>query len=423
MLDEKLNKTYEDILINELIVARGCTEPISLALSSAKLIEIKKEIPLHIEAYISGNIIKNVQGVIIPRTNNHKGVIPSLLVGLLIGDTSYNLDILSKFNEDKISKLDELVSKNIINVNLAKSCKNLYIKLEATYLDNDKVTIIIEDFHNNFTLIKYNEDIIYSKHDLIKKKKEEYNLLNVNDIFEFANSNDLTRIKPYLERQIEYNFEIAKEGIKNKYGSMIGKIILDHSNENVKEIAKAYTSAASDARMAGCNLPVVIISGSGNQGLTTSVPLIVYAKHFNISHEKLLRSLVLSDLIALEEKKDIGRLSAFCGAISAGIASSSAIAYMLENNLEAIKHTIINGLALASGIICDGAKASCAGKIALALESGLLGYYMYKNNSNIHAGDGIIKETCDETIKSVGRLAKKGMKQTDKEILNIMIDK
>ena len=202
----------------------------------------------------------------------------------------------------------------------------------------------------------------------------------------------------------------------------IGKIINDHSS-SLKEKIKAYTSAASDARMGGCNLPVVIISGSGNQGITTSIPLIIYAKENNVDEETLYRALILSDLVALEEKKDIGRLSAFCGAISAGIAASSAIAFMENKSLESVSHTIINGLALASGIICDGAKASCAGKIALALESGILGYEMYKNNSNINAGDGIIKETCDNTIHSVGRLAKKGMKQTDKEILSIMIDK
>ena len=400
-----LNKVYEDILISELIVARGCTEPIALALAGAKIFEILQEIPEKIEAFISGNIIKNVQGVIIPKTNNKKGAIPAILAGLIVGSTK-----------------NELIKKDIVTINLAKSCKNLYIKLIAKSKLNI-TTIIIEDFHNNFTYVEKNNTILYSKKDAIKRKKEQYNLLNIKDIYNFALNNDLKRIKPYLKRQIEYNFAIANEGINNKYGSEIGKIILNHSKYSLKEKAKAYTSAASDARMGGCNLPVVIISGSGNQGITTSIPLVVYAKELNIDEEKLLRALALSDLVALEEKKDIGRLSAFCGAISAGIAASSGIAFMLDNSLEAISHTIINGLALASGIICDGAKASCAGKIALALESGILGYEMYKNNSNIHSGDGIIKENCDTTIQSVGRLAKKGMKQTDKEILSIMIEK
>lgn len=417
-----LNKTFENILINELIVARGCTEPIALALAGAKIFEVLKEIPLKIDAYISGNIIKNVQGVIIPKTNGKKGPIPAILAGLIVGNTIKELDILTDFKKDDLALLNELISKNIVSINLAKSCKNLYIKLEAYTKNNDKITIIIEDFHNNFTLVKLNDDILYSKKDLIKKKKEEYNLLNIKDIYEFALTNDLKRLKPYLKRQLDYNYAIALEGIKNSYGSQIGKIINDHSS-SLKEKIKAYTSAASDARMGGCNLPVVIISGSGNQGITTSIPLIIYAKENNVDEETLYRALILSDLVALEEKKDIGRLSAFCGAISAGIAASSAIAFMENKSLESVSHTIINGLALASGIICDGAKASCAGKIALALESGILGYEMYKNNSNINAGDGIIKETCDNTIHSVGRLAKKGMKQTDKEILSIMIDK
>ncbi len=420
-MNQALNKKYEDILINELIIARGCTEPIALALAGAKLFETLKHIPSKIEASISGNIIKNVQGVIIPKTNKKKGAIPAILAGLLVGNSKNELDVLSEFDSSKIPLLDELIAKDIIKISLAKSCKNLYIKLDG-YYQNDKASIVIEDFHNNFTLIKLNDEILYSKKDVIKRKKKEYNLLNLDDIYQFAISNDLKRIKPYLKRQLDYNYKIALEGINNSYGSEIGKIILAHSASSVKEKAKAYTAAASDARMSGSNLAVVIISGSGNQGITTSIPLIIYAKEYNLDGDTLYRGLIISDLIALEEKKDIGRLSAFCGAISAGIAASSGIAFMLEKNKEAIASTIINGLALASGIICDGAKASCAGKIALALESGILGYEMYKNNSNINPGDGIIKDNCDNTIKSVGRLAKKGMKQTDKEILSIMID-
>ena len=417
-----LNKIYEEILISELIVARGCTEPIALALAGAKVFETLKIIPKKIEAYISGNIIKNVQGVIIPKTHNKKGAIPAILAGLIVGSTKNELDILNDFKDENIELLNKLIKDEIVTIDLAISCKNLYIKLIAKYEDQT-ATIIIEDFHNNFTYMELNGKVLYSKKDAIKRKKEQYNLLNIESIYNFALNNNLERIKPYLKRQIDYNYAIAKEGIKNKYGSEIGKIILNHSKNSLKEKAKALTSAASDARMGGCNLPVVIISGSGNQGITTSVPLVVYSQELNLDEDTLLRGLTLSDLVALEEKKDIGRLSAFCGAISAGIAASSGIAFMLDHSLDAISHTIINGLALASGIICDGAKASCAGKIALALESGILGYEMYKNNSNINSGDGIIKESCDTTIQSVGRLAKKGMKKTDKEILSIMIEK
>ena len=232
---------------------------------------------------------------------------------------------------------------------------------------------------------------------------------------------DLNILYDILKRQIDCNYKIACEGLSGKYGASIGKIILE-SATSTRDKAKAYTAAASDARMAGCDMPVVIISGSGNQGITTSVPLVIYAIENNISEEKLLRSLIISDLVALEEKKDIGRLSAFCGAISAGAAACAGITYMLGGDVEAVSHTIVNALAISSGVICDGAKSSCAGKIVLALEAGFIGYSMYLHHKEFKAGEGIVKKGVDNTIKSVGRLASKGMASTVKEILAMMIE-
>lgn len=412
---------YEQMLKNELIVATGCTEPIALSLAGAKLVETLKGIPTHIDAYICGNIIKNAKSVTVPNTNGLKGLKAAIAAGVAVGDSKNDLEILSSLKEKDLYIINDFLEKDKIHIHLATNCKSLYINLKG-YLKTDFVEIIIEDLHNNITFIKKNNQVILAKDDIIKQKKQEYNLLNVKDIINFANTVDLTELRPFLLRQIEYNSQIAIEGLKNNYGASTGKILFEAAT-NVKDLAKAYTAAASDARMAGCDMPVVIISGSGNQGITTSVPLYVYAKEYNINEDRLLRSLIVSDLVALEEKNDIGRLSAFCGAISAGAAAVAGIAYMLTNDESAVAHTIVNALAFSSGIICDGAKSSCAGKIVLSLEAGFMGYDMYLHNKEIKAGEGIIIKGVDNTIKNIGRLASCGMKQTDEEILAMMIEK
>ena len=373
---------YTSILKSELIVAMGCTEPIALSLGAAKLKEILGNIPSHIDAFICGNIIKNAKSVTVPNTNGLKGIEAAIVAGLVAGNSDLELEILSKLTPKDITKITELMTKNIVNINLATSCKSLYIKLVGKYEENE-VEVILEDFHNNITKIRKNNKIIFTKKDILEQKQQEYSYLNVHDIIDFANNCDLTELRPYLKRQLNYNYAIAIEGMTGKYGASIGKILLEQAT-SIKDKAKAYTASASDARMAGCDMPVVIISGSGNQGITTSVPLVVYAKENNIGEEKLLRSLIVSDLIALEEKKDIGRLSAFCGAISAGAAAAAGITYMLGGSLEAVAHTIVNALAISSGVICDGAKSSCAGKIVLGLEAGFIGYNMYLHHKELY---------------------------------------
>ena len=414
------HELFTKLLKSELIVAMGCTEPIAISLAAAKLKQVLGINPTHVDAYICGNIIKNAKSVTVPNTNGLKGIETAIIAGLVAGNPNLELEILSKLNENDILEINELLNKKMVNVKLATSCKTLYIKLVGKYLD-DEVEVILEDFHNNITHVRKNEKIIVGKACSLEQKQKEYGKLNVADILDFATNCDLIELKDTLKRQLDYNYAIAKEGLTGKYGASIGKILLE-SSHSIKEKAKAYAAAASDARMAGCDMPVVIISGSGNQGITTSVPLVVYAKEYNIEEEKLLRSLIVSDLIALEEKKDIGRLSAFCGAISAGAAAVAGIMYMLDKGRDAVEHTIVNALAISSGIICDGAKSSCAAKIALALEAGFIGADMYLKHQEFKAGEGIVKKGVDNTIRNVGRLASKGMKETDKEILNIMLE-
>ena len=411
---------YTKILKSELIVAMGCTEPIALSLAAAKLREVLGAEPDEIEAYICGNIIKNAKSVVVPNTNGLCGIEAAIVAGLVANNSSLGLEILSKLTKADLEEIKRILSRKIIKVKVASTCKTLYIKLVAKK-NSDEVEIVLEDFHNNITHIRKNGEILLSKADILEQKQQEYGTLNVKDILAFANSCDLADLKPTLLRQLNYNYAIAEEGLAGKYGASVGKILLENA-KSTRERAKAYAAAASDARMAGCDMPVVIISGSGNQGITTSVPLMVYAKENSISEDKLLRSLIVSDLIALEEKKDIGRLSAFCGAISAGAAAAAGITYMLGGDEEAIAHTIVNALAISSGVICDGAKSSCAGKITLALEAGFIGYDMYLHHTEFKAGEGIVKKGVDNTIHSVGRLASEGMKETDREILALMTE-
>ena len=411
---------YTDILKNELILAMGCTEPIALSLAAAKTREILGAMPTKIEAHICGNIIKNAKSVTVPNTCGLKGIEAAIVAGLVANRSDLDLEVLSNLTKDDLLIINELLNKKIVNVKLATNCKSLYIKLIA-YNASDCVQVIIEDLHNNITYVSKNEHILLTKENILEKKQLEYGTLNIANIIDFANNVDLNILYDILKRQIDCNYKIACEGLSGKYGASIGKIILE-SATSTRDKAKAYTAAASDARMAGCDMPVVIISGSGNQGITTSVPLVIYAIENNIPEEKLLRSLIVSDLVALEEKKDIGRLSAFCGAISAGAAACAGITYMLGGDVEAVSHTIVNALAISSGVICDGAKSSCAGKIVLALEAGFIGYSMYLHHKEFKAGEGIVKKGVDNTIKSVGRLASKGMASTDKEILAMMIE-
>lgn len=345
----------------------------------------------------------------------------AVCAGIAAGDASKSLEVISSVSDDKVLEIKKMLSALPVQVDLAENANIFDIRVTLCS-EHHTASVRIADFHTNIVSKEVDGKFIFRQET---EKGEEVltdrSCLTVENIFRFANEVALDDIKPVLSRQIEYNMAIAEEGLKNQYGANIGKVLLRYAGNDVNTKARAYAAAGSDARMNGCEKPVVIISGSGNQGITASVPVIVYAKELGKSEEQMLRALVLSDLVTIHLKTDIGRLSAYCGAVSAGVGAGAGICYLCGGGLEEISHTIVNAIAIDSGIICDGAKASCAAKIAQAVEAGLFGCEMYKEGNQFYAGDGIVSKGVENTIKNVGRLAHDGMAQTDKEIINIML--
>ena len=420
VIDNKKYQTYLQILKEELIPAMGCTEPIALAYCASKARDVLNAVPTHCLVEVSGNIIKNVKSVIVPNTHSLKGIEAAVAAGIIAGKTDRILEVIADVKKEQISKIEEYLAKDCIEIKPLDSDHILDIKI-TLFNNNDKVVVRIVDQHTNIILIEKNDEKIFVKDENCKCQKENNNrdCLNVADIYEFANTVKIDDIKATIERQINYNSAIAKEGLENDYGANIGSVLLKTGND-IAIKAKAMAAAGSDARMSGCELPVVINSGSGNQGLTVSLPVIEYAKELKVSQTKLYRALVLANLIAIHQKSGMGRLSAYCGAVSAGCAAGCGIAYLYGGDYKCIAHTIVNSLAITSGIICDGAKSSCAAKIAASVDAGILGYRMYIEGQQFKDGDGIVKKGVENTIANVVRLGKEGMKETDKEIIKIM---
>ena len=427
MLSTKVVQTYEDILIEELQVAMGCTEPIAIAYASAIARDALGDMPEKIVIRLSGNIIKNVKSVIVPSTCGMHGIESAVAAGVISGRYDLKLELLSTLNESDVDAIKEYKSNNEIVLEELESPCNFDLFIKALR-GNDKVKVRISDYHTNVVHVSKNDEDItdHYRNEQVESgkslKKADRTLLNVKDIVEFADTVDLTRIKPHLERQIQMNMAIAQEGLTNDYGATIGKILYNHGNAPIKDIIKGYAAAGSDARMSGCELPVCILSGSGNQGITASVPVVVYAKENGFSEEKMLRALLVSDLCTVHQKTGIGTLSAYCGAISAGVGAGAGICYLQGGGYREIAHTLVNAVAILSGTICDGAKASCAAKIAMAVEAGIMGCDMARANKQFYGGDGIVKKGVENTIRNVGLLAREGMSITDKEIIKIMLD-
>lgn len=420
VIDNKKYQTYLQILKEELVPAMGCTEPIALAYCASKARDVLNAVPTHCLVEVSGNIIKNVKSVIVPNTHSLKGIEAAVAAGIIAGKTDRILEVIADVKKEQISKIEEYLAKDYIEIKPLDSDHILDIKI-TLFNNNDKVVVRIVDQHTNIILIEKNDEKIFVKDENSKCQKENNNrdCLNVADIYEFANTVKIDDIKATIERQINYNSAIAKEGLENDYGANIGSVLLK-TGDDIAIKAKAMAAAGSDARMSGCELPVVINSGSGNQGLTVSLPVIEYAKELKVSQTKLYRALVLANLIAIHQKSGMGRLSAYCGAVSAGCAAGCGIAYLYGGDYKCIAHTIVNSLAITSGIICDGAKSSCAAKIAASVDAGILGYRMYIEGQQFKDGDGIVKKGVENTIANVVRLGKEGMKETDKEIIKIM---
>jgi L-cysteine desulfidase len=411
---------YTKILIEELIPAFGCTEPIALAFAAAKATQVLSHIPTKIICSCSGNIIKNAKSVVVPGTGGLKGIEISVVLGAIAGDSNKQLEVLTSIDKDKALEAKKLTDEGICKVKLVPNVENLFIKIESFY-EEDSASVTLKDGHLNIVEILKNNNLIYKKGE--STELEEENIINnFESIYNYANTVNIEDVKYLLDRQIEYNLNIAKEGLENDYGVKVGKTIFANQSNDINELAKAYAAAGSDARMSGCELPVVINSGSGNQGITVSLPIIVYAKHLSSSQEELYRALILGNLIAIYLKKGIGKLSAYCGVTCASAASAAGIAYLYKESLEVIEATVSNSLATISGMVCDGAKASCASKIAIALDSAFLGFSLAKGDNNFKGGDGLVKCDIDSTIKSFSRMAKEGMKETDIEILNIMLE-
>ena len=422
-MDKILYDNYINILKEELIPALGCTEPIAIAYAGAKVREVMGNIPDSITVKCSGNIIKNVKGVTVPNSGGLKGIDIAATLGLVGGDPNKNLEVLSTIKPEDIEKTKELISKGFCKCDLIEGSENLHIIIEAKY-QNSSALVEIKNAHTNITrIIKDGKELFTSDNSAGQKDSADRDSLNIKEILNFANEVNIEDIKEVIQRQIELNSNIANEGLKNDYGSSVGKTLMKYYGNDVRNRAKAYASAGSDARMGGCPMPVVTNSGSGNQGITVSMPVIIYAEDMKVSEEKLYRALVLSNLIAILQKKHIGKLSAFCGVVCAATGAASGIAYLNNADYKIISDTITNALCTIGGMVCDGAKASCASKISEAVDCGILAYNLAKDSKVFKSGDGLVKDDIEATIDSIGRMAKEGMKGTDIEILNIMIDK
>ena len=414
-----LYTTYLEIMRRELVPAMGCTEPIAVAFCAAKAREVLGKMPDSVHIQASGNIIKNVKSVIVPHTGGMRGLEAAAAVGVLYGDAGAELEVISSVTSQQESALPEEMKGICIKVTPLESEHMLDLIITVTKGERS-VSVHIEDRHTNITEIIENGKCTYfEKNEVEEESGPDHSLLTVADIFDFANTVEISDVAPILERQIEYNGAISREGLKNNYGARIGQLLLKR-DDGIRTRAKAWAAAGSDARMSGCDMPVIINSGSGNQGMTTSLPVIAYAEHYGKSHEELLRALTLSNLVTLHLKSGIGRLSAYCGAVSAGAGAGAGIAYMLTHDLRTVNHTIVNALAISSGIVCDGAKASCAAKIAMAVDAGIMGYDMHVNGCQFYGGDGLVSKGVENTIRNISALGHDGMKETDKKIIEIM---
>ena len=416
-------QAYIQILKEELIPAMGCTEPIALAYAAAVARKTLGEMPDKVVVEASGSIIKNVKSVIVPNTGHLKGINAAAAAGIVAGDPDKQLEVIATVSQEQIRQMKQFMEEVPIQVvHMEDGCT--FDIIVTVFSGKSYAKVRIANFHTNIVLIEKNGEVL--KSEAVSDDSEEgltdRTLLDMEHIWDFAMTVDIDDVKALLDQQVAFNVAIAEEGIKNDYGANIGKVLLDMDGNNVRVRAKAMAAAGSDARMNGCEMPVVINSGSGNQGITTSVPVVVYAKELGVSEEKRYRALILSNLTTIHVKTPIGRLSAYCGAVGAGAGAGAGIAYLCGGGLKEVEHTVVNALAIVSGIVCDGAKASCAAKIAAAVDAGILGYNMYIRGQQFRGGDGIVSKGVENTLQNVGRLGKDGMKETNEEIIKIMIE-
>ena len=412
--------TYIEILKEELVPAMGCTEPIAIAYCGAKARDVLGGMPDKVTLYVSGNIVKNVKSVIVPNTNGLKGIEAAAAAGIVGGKAEKILEVIAEVTEEQKKEMRTFMETCPIIVRPAEGDEALDIWMILNR-GSETAVVRISGYHTNIVLIEKNGEVLYKAGEVQADEKllADKSLLTIKDIVEFAGILDVEDVKEIFDRQIAYNTAIAEEGLKNSWGANVGSVLLKYNND-LRTKAKAYAAAGSDARMSGCELPVIINSGSGNQGMTASLPVIVYAEGLQKTREELYRALAVSNLVTIHQKSGIGRLSAYCGAISAGCGAGCGIAYLLGGDFRTIAHTLVNALAIVSGIVCDGAKASCAGKIAAAVDAGIFGYEMFLEGQQFIGGDGLVSKGVENTLANIGRLGSVGMKETDKEIIRIM---
>ena len=417
-----LYQQYINILKEELRPAMGCTEPIAMAYAAAKARQILGKMPEKVRLFVSGNIIKNVKSVVVPNTGGLHGMAAAICAGIVAGDADRELQVICDVPKEKHAEIKAYMQK--LDLNIQPSYADLIFDIDVfEYAGSDVVRLRIVGHHTNVVLIEKNGEkllelpVTESSEDHLTDKS----CLTIENIVEFVDCLDVEDICPFVAEQIRCNLEIAEEGLRGNWGANIGSVILKHHEGFLEKKASAYAAAGSDARMSGCEKPVMIVSGSGNQGITASVPVVVYAREIGATEEQLLKAVTLSNLVTIHQKAGIGRLSAYCGAISAGCGAGAGIAYLNGGNAHAIAHTVVNAIAILSGTICDGAKPSCAAKIAAAVEAGILGYHMYQEGQQFYSGDGIVTKGADNTVYNIGKLAREGMRETDRTILEIML--
>ena len=421
MITEQRIDYYVGILKDELVPAMGCTEPIAIAYAAAKARATLGAFPTSCDIAVSGNIIKNAKSVVVPHTGGMKGIEAAVVAGLVAGNPEARLEVLSFVSEEDIEMMKKVI--NTLPVSLSVSDSDYPFDIIVTvHSGSDNATVRIINRHTNIVSISKNGKTVYKGEvdEAIEIKKKD---LSIEEIVEFAEAVDIELVRPTLKRQIDFNMAIAEAGLSSNYGANIGKVYLESYLPDISVKAKAYAAAGSDARMNGCELPVIINSGSGNQGMTASIPVVIYWRELGLDEEKLYRALCISNLSTIHVKQGIGTLSAYCGAVAAGAGAGAGIAYLYGGSFKDIAHTLVNALAIDSGLICDGAKASCAAKIATAVENGILGFNLYRLGNQFLGGDGIVKKGVENTINSISRLAKDGMRDTDKAILEIMMNK
>lgn len=413
-------QAYLQILREELVPAMGCTEPIALAYGAAVARRSLGRLPDSVSVQVSGNLVKNVKSVIVPNTGGLKGIPAAVTAGLVAGDPDKVLEVISVVTEEQKAEMTSFLQSHTVQVQLADTPLTFDYTITLTG-GGHTVTLRIANYHTNIVLLE--KDGVKEIELPVEGEQEtaltDRSILSIQGIVDFADSVDVADLRPLLDPQIQYNMAIAEEGLLHAYGANVGKVLMS-TEASLERRARAKAAAGSDARMNGCEMPVVIVSGSGNQGITASVPVIEYARSLGIPEERMYRALAVSDLCTIHQKTYIGRLSAFCGAVSAGAGAGAGICYLLGGGYDQVKHTIVNALAFHSGVVCDGAKSSCAAKISMAVEAGIFGYQMYQNGQEFHTGDGIISDGVEHTIQNVGELGRQGMRETDHVILDMM---